>query len=96
VKGPGMSQFNTVRKDDNSPVRAGIRIVHSQDWTPERRQRAAATQEQLQEQAPRRERRIRVEESEDRATLKLSLAAAALSASLFWVSYAFLHWKHLL
>jgi hypothetical protein len=95
IKGPSMSQQNTVRNDVSAP-RAGMRIVHSRNWTPQQRQREAAIREHCQEQIARRERRIQAEENQNGSTLKLGLAAAGLCASLFWVGYAVLQWKHLL
>jgi hypothetical protein len=73
-----------------------MRIVHSRNWTPQQRQREAAIREHCQEQIARRERRIQAEENQNGSTLKLGLAAAGLCASLFWVGYAVLQWKHLL
>jgi hypothetical protein len=91
-----MQQQNAVRKDGNNPVRTGLFLVHSRNWTAERRAREAAQLAQNQEQIARRGNRALVQADEGVSRVKRSLVAATLCAPLLWAGHALLQWKHLL
>jgi hypothetical protein len=99
-----MQQQNAVRKDGNNPVRTGLFLVHSRNWTAERRAREAAQlaqsqkqgQEQGREQIVRRGNRTLVQPRKGVSKLKRSLMTVTLCAPLWWAGHALLQWKHLL
>jgi len=91
-----MRPRNTLRNDDNSAVRAGLYLVHSRNWAPERCAREAAQLIQRQDQIARRARRTLAKADEGVSKLRRSLIAATLCAPLLWVGHALLQWKHVL
>ena len=91
-----MQQQNAVRNNDSNPARAGLYLVHSQSWTPERSAREAAQLIQRQDQIARRGRRTLAKADEGISKLKRSLIAASLCAPLLWAGHVLLQWKHVL
>ena len=86
-----MQQQNVVRKDDNSPIRGGLYLVHSYDWTPERQARAAAEIIKRQDGLARRERGTPVKAAQGGLEVKWGWIASAFGAPLVWAGLKLMH-----